>query len=70
MATTTKKGFSFTDLHSATGRPTDGEVARRIGRSRRTIQRWKAKDLVPEREADALAIAFQMHPANVWPDQW
>lgn len=70
METRDKARFSFAAIYSAVGRPTAGEFARTVGRTRRTIERWKAADAIPEQSADAVAIAFNYHPANVWPDQW
>lgn len=66
----TRNGYSFSVLNALAGRPTAGEFARRVGRSRRTIERWKAADAIPKDAADTAAIAFGLHPANVWPDQW
>lgn len=62
--------YSFTALVVLVGRPTAGDIARRVGRSRRTIERWKAADAIPAKVADEAAIAFDLHPANVWPEQW
>ena len=70
MATATTARFSFYRLYALAGRPTAGDFARQVGRSRRTIERWKAADQVPTQAADAAAIAFDLHPANVWPEQW
>lgn len=46
-----------------------GVLADCIGRSRRTIHRWK-NDGVPEGAADAAAIAIGSHPAYVWMNEW
>lgn len=70
MPTTTEDQFSFDALHRAVGRPTAEELARMVGRSRRTIERWKAADAIPASSADHAAVGCQLHPANIWPDQW
>lgn len=70
MANVTAERFSFEAMHALAGRPTAGEFARRVGKTRRTVERWEKTNTIPEGAADQVAIAYDLHPANVWPAQW
>lgn len=45
---------------------TDGDAARELGVSIRTIQRWKNGDLDRDR-AEQVADALRVHPYELWP---
>jgi hypothetical protein len=59
--------FRFQDLEHHLGDPTSAVVAIRLGISRRRVFRLRNRGLSPF-EADELAVAAGMHPADVWPD--
>ena len=62
--------FTFEPMHALAGKPTAAEFAQRVGRTRRTVERWRETDEIPKDAADEVAIAYGLHPANVWPTQW
>ena len=59
----------FDDLHREAGRENFTLLAARLGRTPRTLHRWKNNG-IPLQEADAAAIRLGSHPEYVWPDQW
>lgn len=59
----------FANLHQEAGLENFSLLAARIGRSPRTLHRWKNSG-VPLREADTAAIRIGSHPSYVWPQQW
>ena len=61
--------YSWHDFATATRPRTAGDVARTVGASLRTIERWK-KHGIPENAVDRVAIAYSSHPGVIWPDQW
>lgn len=52
-------------------RPTNiTELAERIGRARRTLERYANDGGVPIVVADDIATALGVHPFELWGDQW
>ena len=68
-ATKTRPRYSWEAFTNTTRPATAGEVARRTGVTLRTIERWK-KHGIPELQVDHVAIAYDLHPALIWPEQW
>lgn len=62
-----ERRLPFAALAAAAGGLSTSELARRAGRHPRQMQRYAA-DGVPERVADALAVACGLHPGEVWPE--
>lgn len=58
----------FQPLWEASHCETAGELAERLGRSRRQILRWK-RDGVPARVADAVAVELGLVPSLIWPNR-
>ena len=68
--TRTRQGFSYRRLYRVSGAANHSEFARSVGRSHRTVMRWKAADTIPYDSADEAAVNLGHHPANVWPEKW
>lgn len=60
-----QRRFPFSALVVATGGLSVTELAQRAGVSRRGMTRYVTAG-VPERTADAIAVALGLHPGEVW----
>lgn len=71
MATTqrTHHRYSYEAFEQAVNLDCIRATSQTIGISMRTIHRWKIHG-IPEDMVDHVAVAFGLHPANIWPDQW
>lgn len=58
--------WPIADVYRIVGPLSLTEMAERTGFPERTISRWNAMGYVPDRSADALAIALDLHPAIVF----
>lgn len=58
--------WPLADVYRAVGPLSVVEMAERTGICDRSIVRWLATGAVPDRSADRLAIALELHPAIVW----
>ena len=69
MTAKTKPGLPFDDLLREAQSETMQMLAARLGRTPRTLHRWK-RNGVPVASADRAAIEIGSHPAIVWADKW
>lgn len=59
----------FENLHRETGLENFTLLSERLGRSSRTLHRWKTNG-IPLRDADEVAIRIGSHPDYIWPQHW
>lgn len=60
------RSWPIADVYRIVGPLSLVEMADRTGFPARTICRWNQAGAVPDRSADALAIALELHPCIVW----
>lgn len=65
----TRTRYSYRAFEQAVDLDCVRATSQTIGISMRTIHRWQNHG-IPESMADHVAIAFGLHPANIWPEQW
>ena len=58
--------WPMADVYRAVGPLSLSEMADRTGLCERSIVRWMKTGAVPDRSADRLAIALDLHPSIVW----
>lgn len=70
MAARPQRRYPLADLFAAARLPEDAPaaLAEQIGVTARTVVRWRTEGGVPERAADAAAVALGLVPSLVWPD--
>ena len=58
--------WPLADVYRAVGPLSLSEMVARTGLCERSIVRWMKAGAVPDRSADRLAIALELHPSIVW----
>jgi hypothetical protein len=61
--------FGLAPLQDALGHPTHAMIAELAGVKRATVAQWTQRGLSAF-QADRVAVAVGMHPAEVWADWW
>ncbi len=64
------EAFPLGPLEAAAGHPSAAALARQLGVTRRTVNRWRSAGRVPARQADTAAVRLGHHPAEIWPTEW
>ena len=64
----TARYYSWRRLAVAVGTDSPMVVARATGMNPRTVEWWRKKDRIHERHIDAVAVAFNRHPFEIWPE--
>lgn len=58
--------YPLAELERLVGHPSTADLARRTGLDAREVARYRTQGLTHE-AADRAAVAFGLHPLNVWP---
>ena len=45
-----------------------GRLSAASGASRKSVERWRHRGAVSERDADRVAVGLGLHPAMLWPE--